>query len=154
MAPKRTPIKRTILKGPEATYHLTGESVLSASASPFPPKSKTTTLIRFTHSNSYGPVNADISVRVGDPKSPLGVTDFGTVSDWTKAGLVSDTMWDEEKEEWVPRPKENMGEMSWQATYEAEIQFVPGKHLIEIKFVSSVELVCSMVLSNWEVNVR
>jgi hypothetical protein len=44
--------------------------------------------------------------------------------------------------------------MSWQATYDAEIQFAPGKHLIEIKFVSPVELVCSMVLSNWEVNVR
>jgi hypothetical protein len=154
MAAKPTPIDRSILKGPEVNYYLTGESVLSASASPFPPTSKRPTLICFTHANGYGPVDAAISVRVGDPKSPLAFSDFDTVSDWTRATLVSDTMWDDESEQWVPRPKENVGEMSWQATYEAEIQFTPGKHRIEIKFVSPIELVCSMVLSNWEVNVR
>jgi hypothetical protein len=154
MPAKRTSTDPTILKGQEVECYLTGESVLRGSASPFPPKSKVPTRIRFTHSNSYGPMDADIFVRVGDPKSPLRFTDFDTVSDWVKAVLVADTMWDDEKEAWVPRPKENVGEMSWQAIYEADIQFTPGKHSIEIKFVSAVELVCSMVLSNWEVNVK
>jgi hypothetical protein len=154
MPAKRTPVDRTVHKGREVIYYLAGESVLSASTSPFPPTSKTPTLIRFTHANGYGPVDADISVRIGDPKSPLGSTDFDTVSDWTKAGLVSDAMWDDGKEEWVPRPKESVGDMSWRAKYEAEIQFAPGRHRIEIRFVTPIELVCSIVLSNWEVNVR
>ncbi len=154
MATKQPKVPWRILKGPEHSYSLTGESALGASASPYPPKSKTPTLIRFTHSNCYGPVDADIFVRIGDPKSPLGLTDFDTVSDWRQAKLVADTVWNDKREEWVSRPKKMVGEMSWQATYEAEVQFAPGKHLIEIKFVSPIEHVCSIVLSNWEVSVR
>ena len=154
MGTKQTQVKRRVIRDPEVSYYLTGESVLSASASPFPPKSKTPTVIRFTHSNCYGPVDADIFVRIGDPKSPLGLTDFDAVRDWRKAKVVADTVWDEKREEWVPRPKKIVGEMSWQATYDAEIQFPPGMHLIDIKFVSPIEHVCSIVLSNWAVNVK
>ncbi|HAB19859.1 MAG TPA: hypothetical protein PLX89_24355 [Verrucomicrobiota bacterium] len=154
MAAKEPKVPRRISKGPDHSYYLTGESVLRASASPYPPRSKTPTLIRFTHSNCYGPVDADIFVRIGDPKSPLGHLDFNTVSDWRKAKLVAETVLDYETEEWIPRPPKIIGEMSWEATYEAELQFAPGKHLIEIKFMSSIEAVCSLVLSNWEVRVK
>ena len=98
-------------------------------------------------------MEAEIFVRVGDPKSPLGLFDFDTVSDWKKAVTVSDLVWNEKKEEWVPRPKKVVGEMSWQGTYEAEIQFTPGKHLIDLKFVSPMKD-GSVVFSNWEVNVK
>jgi hypothetical protein len=154
MAAAKSKIPRNISKDPEVSYYLTGESVLRASASPFPPKSKTPTLIRFTHSNSYGPVGSEVFVRIGDPKAPLGMADFDTVSDWKKAKLTADTVWSDEKDEWIPRPKKVTGETAWQATFEAELQFTPGKHVIEIKFLSSIEHVCSIVLSNWEVSVK
>ena len=57
-------------------------------------------------------------------------------------------------EEWIPRPKKIVGETMWQATYDAELQFPRGKHLIEIKFISPIEHVCSIVLSNWKVTVK
>ena len=154
MAGKKTKVPRNVLKDSEVSYYLTGESVLKASASPFPPKSKAPTSIRFTHSNSYGPVASEIFVRIGDPKSPLEITDFDTVSDWTKAKLTDDQVWSDEKEDWIPRPKKIQGETVWRATFQAELQFSPGKHLIEIKFLSAIKQVCSIVLSNWEVSVK
>jgi len=107
-----------------------------------------------THYNSYGPVSSEVFVRIGDPKAPLGITDFDRVSDWKKAKLTADTVWSDEKDQWIPRPKKITGETAWQATFEAELQFSAGKHVIEIKFLSSIQHVCSIVLSNWEVNVK
>jgi len=72
------------------SFYLTGESVVRAVTIPSPPSSKTTTIVRVSHSNCYGPVDSDVFVRLGNPKKPLDVQDFDTVSDWCKAKLVED----------------------------------------------------------------
>ena len=55
---------------------------------------------------------------------------------------------------WMLRGKAKGGGMYWSGTYEAQIQFPKGHHLIEIKVISRVPEVCSIVLSNWKVYVR
>jgi hypothetical protein len=135
-------------------YYLTGESDLGAVTLPDLPTSQGPTTVRVTHSNSYGRVDADIFVRIEDPVSPLGVMDFDTVPDWTKAALVEEIVWDDDEEAWVAAPKRIVGDTMWRATYDATLQFSPGQHLIEIKLVSREEAVCSIVLSNWKVRVR
>jgi hypothetical protein len=153
MGTKKSKPSRIIWKTREVSYFLTGEVVLSASISPFPPKSNTPTLVRFNRNNIYEPFDSEVYVRIGDPKAPLGINHFDAVSDWKKAKIVADTVWSEEKNEWVSRSKKNNGGTRWQVTYEAELDFQPGIHLIEIKFLSSIEQVCSLVFSNWEVSV-
>jgi hypothetical protein len=39
-------------------------------------------------------------------------------------------------------------------TYDVDIQFSKGYHQIELKIISRVPDVCSIVLSNWKVYVR
>jgi hypothetical protein len=135
-------------------YQLTGESIIRATTSPSPPSSKTPTVIRITHSNSYGLVDSDVFVRLGDPKRPLGVQDFDSVSDWQRAALVEDLLWRDDREEWVLRSKAKGDTSVWSGTYEAEFQFQKGHHQIELKIISRVPEVCSIVLSNWKVYVR
>jgi hypothetical protein len=137
----------------EVQFYLTGESVLKATTIPAPPSSKTATIVRVTHYNSYGPVDSDIFVRLGDPKKPLDVQDFDTVSDWRKAELVEDLTLNDSSGEWMLRGKDE-GEASWSGTYEVEMQFPKGQHQIELKIISRVPHVCSIVLSNWKVSVR
>lgn len=136
------------------SYHLTGESVIRAATVPSPPSSKTPTVVRITHSNSYGLVDSDVFVRLGDPERPLDVQDFDTVSDWQKAELVEDLLWRSDRNEWVLRRKAKDHNSVWSGTYEVEIQLPKGHHQIELKIVSRVEQVCSIVLSNWKVYVR
>ena len=64
--------------------------MLKAATIPQPPTAMTLTAVRVTHNNSYGFMDSDIFVRVGNPKSPLGAEDFDTVSDWRKATLIED----------------------------------------------------------------
>jgi hypothetical protein len=135
-------------------FQLTGESVLHATTIPEPPSSKTPTVVRVSHSNSYGRVDSDVFVRLGDPKKPLDVEDFNTVSDWRKAELVEDLLWSDEREERVLTTKAKGGTSVWCGTYETEIQFPKGHHQIELKIISRVSEVCSIVLSNWKVYVR
>ena len=73
---------------------------------------------------------------------------------WQKAKTIADEVWDDQKEEWIPRPKKVTGETQWQGTYEATLQFPPGKHTIDIKFLSPIEQIGSVVFTNWEVNVK
>ena len=129
-------------------------SVISAATIPAPPSSKTPTVVRVTHSNVYGRVDSDVFVRLGDPKKPLDVQDFDTVSDWRKAELVEDLLWNEEQKIWVLRGKRKGVGIYWSGTYESEIQFSKGYHQIEFKVISRVPEVCSIVLSNWKVYVR
>jgi hypothetical protein len=75
------------------------------------------------------------------------------VPDWTKAALVEEIIWSDEEQAWVAAPKGMIGDTLWCATYDAALQFRPGRHLIEIKLVSREEAVCSIVLSNWKVRV-
>lgn len=135
------------------SFFLTGESVVRAVTIPSPPSAKTPTIVRVSHSNCYGPVDSDVFVRLGNPKKPLDVQDFDTVSDWRKAKLVEDLM-DDEDGGWKPRGKAKAKGSYWSGTYEVEIQFPKGQHQIELKIISRVERVCSIVLSNWKVNVR
>lgn len=136
------------------SFYLTGESVVRAATIPAPPSSKVPTMVRVSHTNSYGRVDSDIFVRLGDPKKPLGVRDFDTVSDWRKATLVEDLLWNDERENWVLRSEAKVDAAVWCGTYEAEIQFPKGHHQIELKIISRVPEVCSIVLSNWKVYVR
>lgn len=45
-------------------------------------------------------------------------------------------------------------ENTWCGTYDVELQFPKGQHQIELKIISREKAVCSIVLSNWKVNVR
>lgn len=136
------------------SFYLTGESVVAAATIPGSLSSKTPTVVRVSHSNSYGRVDSDVFVRLGDPKRPLDVQDFDTATDWQKAKLVEDLLWSGEREEWVLKSKAKGGTSAWCGTYEAAIQFPKGHHQIEIKIISRVPEVCSIVLSNWKVYVR
>jgi hypothetical protein len=138
----------------KVAFYLTGESVVKGTTIPAPPLSKQPTLVRVTHSNSTGPVDSDVFIRLGDPRHPLGVQDFDTVSDWRRATLVEDLLWNDERNDWVLRGKAKGIGSSWSGTYEAEIQFPKGHHQIELKMISRVPEVCSIVLSNWKVYVR
>lgn len=135
-------------------FQLTGESVLHAATIPEPPSSKTPTVIRVSHSNSFGRVDADVFVRLGDPKEPLGGQDSDTVADWRKAELVEDMLWSDKREEWILTSKAKGDTSVWCGTYEAELRFPRGHHQIELKIISRVPEVCSIVLSNWKVYVR
>ena len=135
------------------SFYLTGESVVRAVTIPSPPSAKTPTIVRVSHSNCYGSVDSDVFVRLGNPKKPLDVQDFDTVSDWRKAKLVEDLM-DDGDGGWKPRGRTKAEGLYWSGTYEVEIQFPKGQHQIELKIISRVEQVCSIVLSNWKVNVR
>jgi len=136
------------------SFYLTGESVIRAATIPTPPSSKTRSVVRVTHSNVYARVDSDVLVRLGDPKKPLGVQDFDTVSDWRQAQLVENVLWNDKREEWVLTAKAKGDTSVWSGTYEAEIQFPRGHHQIELKVISRVPEVCSIVLSNWRVYVR
>jgi hypothetical protein len=138
----------------KVTFYLTGESVIRAATIPTPPTSKRPAVVRVTHSNPIGRVDADVFVRLGDSRKPLGVQDFDTVSDWRKAVLVEDLLWNDERDDWVPRGKAKGIGSSWSGTYEAEMQFPKGHHQIEVKVISRVPEVCSIVLSNWKAYVR
>lgn len=136
------------------TYELTGESMLAAACLPDPPTAKQPAIVRITHTNSLGPVGGSLSVRIGDPQSPLDAEDFDTVADWTEATLVEESIWDTKREAWTPRPQRIADDTMWRATYDAELHFAPGKHSIEIKFLSEHPEVCSIVLADWQVRVK
>ena len=148
-----TPEGWKMIKDSKVGYHLTGESGLSAITIPAPPSSKQLTVVRVTHTNGIGYVDSDLFVRLGSPKSPIGATDFDTVQDWHKMALVEDLRWSDNRQEWVPRRKAAVGFL-WSGTYEAGIEIPKGHHLIELKLISRVPEVCSIVLSNWKVYVR
>jgi hypothetical protein len=154
MATKKSEQDWKQVKDSKIYFQLTGESVLRAATIPTPPTSKTPTIVRVTHSNVYGRVDSDVFVRLGDPKKPLDVQDFDTVSDWRKAELVEDLLWSDEREAWLERANAKGERSVWSGTYEAEIQFPKGHHQIELKIISRVPEVCSIVLSNWKVYVR
>jgi hypothetical protein len=133
-------------------YQLTGESKLRAVSIPAPPTSKKPAIVRITHQNGIGRVDSDVFVRLGKPKAPLKWNDFETVSDWKQAPLVEDLL--DSEGGWMLRGKAKGEGMYWSGTYEAQIQFPKGHHLIEIKLISRVPEVCSIVLSNWKVYVQ
>ena len=154
-AKKRQPAWKQIEDSNAAvSFYLTGESVVRAAIIPNPPNSRKPAIVRVSHSNCYGPVDSDVFVRLGNPKKPLGVRDFDKVSDWREAKLVEDLIESDEEGGWKPRGKAKGVGSYWSGTCEVEIAFPKGWHQIEIKIISRVEQVCSIVLSNWKVYVR
>ena len=103
---------------------------------------------------SYDQTDIERYQAVLDPKKPLDVQDFDTVSDWRQAELVEDLLWSDERQEWVLKSKARGDTSVWCGTYEVAIQFPKGQHQIELKIISRVPEVCSIVLSNWKVYVR
>ena len=63
-------------------------------------------------------------------------------------------MTSDERQEWVLKSKAKGDTSVWCGTYEVAIQFPKGHHQIELKIISRVPEVCSIVLSNWKVYVR
>ena len=138
----------------KVNFYLTGESVIRALTIPNSPGSKSPTVVRITHSNVYGRVDSDVYVRIGNLKKPLGVQDFDTVSDWRKTELVEELLWSDAQEKWILKSKAKANTSVWSGTYEVAIQFPKGNHQIELKIISRVPEVCSIVLSNWKIYVR
>ncbi len=149
-----TPEGWKMIKDSQVGYHLTGESGLGAITIPAPPRSNQPTVVRVTHSNSIGYVDSDLFVRLGSPASPLDDTDFDTVEDWEKMALVEDLRWSDNRQEWVRRRKTTTTGFIWSGTYEREMEIPKGHHMIELKLVSRVPEVCSIVLPKWKVYVR
>lgn len=141
----------------EVNFYWTGESIVSGITIPSPPSSKSPTIVRITHENSYGPVDSDIFVRIGDPNKPLESDAFDTVSDWQQAKLVEDIIRNPVSDDWALRDgSEDIDPdgAHWSGTYDAQFQFSKGHHQIEIKVISRVPEVFSGVVSNWKVYVR
>ena len=147
--------KRKAVRDSETFWQLEGESDLYAVTVPDPPKPGAATIVRLTHSNSYGPVDeAEFFVRVGDPDRPTEQDDLDSATDWVQAGLVEElvTVGDEEMlRSEAEEPFED--ETPWEGTYEAQLVIPAGRHSIEIKIISGQPgLLRSMVLTGWEVS--
>jgi|ERR1043166_56593 hypothetical protein len=153
-ATKRQPAWKQIdASNAAVTFYLTGESVIRAATVPKPPNSRTPAIVRVSHSNCYGPVDSDIFVRLGNPKKPLGARDLHKMQEWQKAKVVEELI-ESDDGAWQPRGRAKGVGSYWSGTYEIEIQFPKGQRQIEIKVISRVEQVSSIVLSKWKVYVR
>ncbi len=138
-------------------WELGGESELRTVTIPHPPQARTTTTIRLTHSNSYGPFDeAEFFVRVADLYRPTAHDDPESATDWVYAALVEELVFLNGEEVLRSEAEEQFEEETpWWGTYEARIDLPAGRQRIEIKVVSHApELLSSVVLADWEVNVR
>ena len=140
----------------ENTWQLEGESCLSGITIPNPPSANAATIVRVTHSNSYGPFDdVDLFVRIGNPDHPTDEFALNTASDWIKARLIEELVTIDDKELFRSEAREPFkDETPWEGTYEAELQIPSGRRSIEIKIISKhAELLESRVLADWEINV-
>jgi hypothetical protein len=154
--PKRSKDWKAV-RDSENVWELGGESDLRAITIPHPPRAHAATTFRLTHSNTYGPFDkAEFFVRVGDIYRPSAPDDLASATGWVRAALIEELMLLNGEE--VPRSKaqEQFGEETpWWGTYEAQFDLPAGRQRIEIKVVSHhPEQLNSVVLSDWEVNVR
>jgi hypothetical protein len=145
------------VKDSENVWELGGESDLRAVTIPHPPQARAATTIRLTHSNSYGPFDeAEFFVRLGDLYRPAAQDDLDPEADWVRAALVEELVFLNGQEVLRPEGHEQFEEETpWSGTYEARVSLPGGRQRIEIKVVSHVpELLRSVVLADWEVNVQ
>ncbi len=145
---------RKVIRDSETFWQLDGESELYAVTIPDPPKAGAATTVRLTHSNSYGPVDeADLFVRVGDPKHPTGQHDLNSARDWVQARLVEELVFVDGEEILRSEAQEVFeDETLWEGTYDAELVIPAGRHSIEVKIISRhPELLRSLVLADWEI---
>jgi hypothetical protein len=148
---------RKVVRDSETFWQLEGESDLFAISIPDPPKPGVATIVRLTHSNSYGPFDAlDFFVRVGDPAKPTKQDDLDSASDWVPTRLVEELVIVGDEEMLRSEAEEPFeDETPWEGTYEAHLVIPAGKHSIEIKIISHrPDLHHSMVLNGWDVSVR
>lgn len=149
--------KRKVIRESETHWQLEGESDLNAITVPDPPRSGVATIVRLTHSNSYGPFDElDFFVRVGNPAKPTDHGDLDSATDWVPASLVEELVTVDDEEMLRSEAQEPFeDETPWDGTYEAELVIPAGRHLIEIKIVSRrPDLHHSMVLNDWKVSPR
>ncbi len=149
--------ERKAVRDSENFWQLDGESELYAATIPHPPKSGSATTVRLTHSNVYGPFDeAELFVRIGDPSNPTDQEDLDSADDWVPAKLVEELVTVGDEEILRSEAKEPFEEETpWEGTYEAQLMLPRGKQSIEIKIVSQqLELLRSMVLSDWEISVK
>ncbi len=145
---------RKAVRDSETFWQLEGESDLYAATIPEPPDAGQPTIVRLTHSNTYGPVDdVEFFVRIGDPDRPSRENDLNSASDWVKAQLVEELVFVDDEEMLRQDAEEPFEEETpWEGTYEAELQTPAGRHSIEIKIVSPFpELLSSRVLADWEI---
>jgi hypothetical protein len=149
--------ERKAVRDSDVFWQLDGESELSVATLPHPPNAKAPTLFRLTHSNTYGPFDeAEFFVRLGDLHQPAKPEDLDSARDWIKAELVEELVFVNDEEILRSEAEEPFeDETPWEGTYEARLQLPAGRQRLEIKIVSShPELLRSMVLADWEVNVQ
>ena len=152
-----SPENRKAIRDSDNNWQLDGESDLVAITLPDPPKPGVPTTIRLTHSNSYGPFDeAEFFVRLGNPDQPTDQDDLDSHHDWVKTLLVEElvTVGDEEMLRSEAEPLSFDDEIPWDGTYEAQLVLPAGRSSIEIKVISQhPELLRSLVLTGWEINV-
>lgn len=144
-----------VIRDSENNWQLEGESDLSAITLPEPPVADEPTIVRLTHSNSYGPFEeVEFFVRIGNPDEPTDEFDLESEDGWVQAHLVEELVHVEEGEVLRSEVEEESfeEETPWDGTYEAELVFPAGEHSIEIRIVSHhPELLASRVLTDWQV---
>jgi hypothetical protein len=148
---------RKVVRNSKAFWQLEGESDLNALTLPDPPTASQPTLIRLTHSNSYGPFDeADIFVRRGDPDHPTEPGDLDSATDWLKATLVEELVYVDGEQILRSDAEEPFeDETSWDGTYEVQLALPAGRQSIEIKVVSrEPKVLRSMVIAGWDVKVK
>lgn len=149
---------RKVVINQESEYELEGESTLCVTTILDPPRSGALTTVRLSHFNAYGPFEdnqVEFFVRVGDPNNPTAYSDFDSASDWVKALLVEELVCVNNKvilRSEAHEPFED--ETPWFGTYEACLDISSGRRSIEIKIVSHCDLLCSKVLTDWNIIVR
>ncbi len=139
----------------EWTWELAGESMLFAQTEPKCLAHTQAVIVRVTHNNVYGPVDdAELYVRIGNPDIPTVFDDLDGGSEWYPLVLVEELLTvdgDEVDRSSLEEPI--YVETPWEATYECELKFAPGKRSIEIRVVSEIEGL-SAVISDWIVEVK
>jgi hypothetical protein len=148
--------EKKAIQDSEDFWELEGESDLNVATIPAPPVAGKPTIIRLTHSNSYGPFEqVEFYVRIGNLDKPTGPEDLDSASDWVQAELVEELVDVDGEEQLRSEVEESDEETPWWGTYDAELVLPAGPQLIEIKIVSQEpELMSSVVLADWEVEVR
>ena len=146
--------RRVSAKSPK-TWELGGESVIHCEVAPDPPETGSDTVVRLTHSNTYGPVDdVRFFARLGDLQRPTRALDETT--DWTPMELVEEIVWldgQERHRSEVADQLDPLEETVWAGTFEATLHLPEGKQRIELKVVSEGHFQ-SGVITDWRVKVR
>jgi len=137
------------------TWELAGESILLAETEPKSLAHGKPVIVRVTHHNVYGPVDAaQLYARVGDPDRPTAFEDLDGGGEWHRLILVEELLSvDGDEVDRSSLDEAVYGETPWTGTYEWELALSSGKHTIETKVVSEMDGI-NGVISDWIVRVK